>query len=47
MVVLRWWAHDAMSRKHYLTRLEHIVTAARRVREMRHAAAAAAPGKVV
>jgi hypothetical protein len=47
MVVLRWWAHDAMSRKHYLTRLAHIVTGARRIREMRHAAAAVAAGEAV
>jgi len=46
MVVLGWWAHDAMSRKHYLTQLEHIVTGARRVCEMRHAAAAV-PGNLV
>src|ERR1044071_2552093 len=37
MVVLRWWAQDATSRKHYLTRLEHIVTPAQRVCEKRHA----------
>jgi hypothetical protein len=34
-----------MTRKHYLTRPEHIVTPARGIREMRHAAAA--PGNVV
>jgi hypothetical protein len=37
MMVLRWWAQDAMRSKHYLTRLEHIVTTAWRIREMRHA----------
>jgi hypothetical protein len=41
-MVLRWWAHDAGSRKHYLTRLEQIVTRAARVRELRHAARLAA-----
>src|ERR1041385_3838320 len=41
MVVMRWWAHGAASRKHYLTRLEYIVTHAPRIREKRHAAAAA------
>jgi hypothetical protein len=41
-MVVRWWAHDAMSRKHYLTRPEDIVTPAPRIREMRHAAGLAA-----